>query len=459
MSRALVVGLARSGRAAAALLARRGWEVTAIDSGEAAAPELEAAGVEVRAPWSAPVEGVELVVKSPGVPGEAAAVAAARAAGAPVWSEIELASRELPNPLIGITGTNGKTTTTELTAHLLRAGGLDAVACGNQGTPLAGLVDAVDPGAWLVVECSSFQLEDVERFHPRAAALLNLAPDHLDRHGSLERYRDAKLRLFAAQEPGDLAILPRAVEARVPAGARHVDDGPPGPGAAAWSEGGLHLAGLGRVIGWDDVLLRGRHNRENAMAAAALAAHAGVGPAALAAGLASFQPVPHRLEPVGAAGGVAFVNDSKATNPDAALAALDAYPRGVHLIAGGRGKSTPFGPLAAAARGAVVRVYLIGEAGPEIGAAMTAAGVPTEESGTRGGSRRRRGGARPVRRDRAPGAGLRELRPVLGLRGARGGLPRGGPRGGGPLGRRQRPARSAFGKVLRRIRVDPDECL
>ncbi len=382
MSRALVVGLARSGRAAAALLARRGWEVTAIDAAEATAPELEALGVEVRAPWSAPVEGVELVVKSPGVPGESPSVAAAREAGAAVWSEIELAARELPNPLVGVTGTNGKTTTTELTAHLLRAGGLDAVACGNQGTPLAGLVDAVDPGAWLVVECSSFQLEDVERFRPRAAALLNLAPDHLDRHGSLERYRDAKLRLFAAQQPGDLAILPRALRARVPAGARHVDDGPPGPHAVAWAEGGLHVAGLGRVIGWDDVLLRGRHNRENAMAAAALAAHAGVEPPALAAGLASFAPVPHRLEPVGAVGGVAFVNDSKATNPDAALAALDAYPHGVHLIAGGRAKSTPFGPLAAASRAAVVRAYLVGEAGPEIGEAMSAAGVPTEEAGT-----------------------------------------------------------------------------
>jgi UDP-N-acetylmuramoylalanine--D-glutamate ligase len=380
--RALVVGLGRSGRAAAALLARRGWDVVAVDAGEVSAPELSAAGVEVRAPWDAPVPGVDLVVKSPGVPGEVAPVAAARAAGVPVWSEIELAGRELPNPLVGVTGTNGKTTTTELTAHLLRAGGLAATACGNQGTPLAGLVDASDPGAWLVVECSSFQLEDVHRFRPRAAALLNLAPDHLDRHASLAGYRDAKLRLFSSQEEGDLAILPPGLEATGAAPARRTYDGPPGPDAVAWAEGGLHLAGIGRVIGWDEVALRGRHNRENAMAAAALAAHAGLGPSALARGLATFRPVPHRLEPVGAAAGVAFVNDSKATNPDAAIAALDAYPRGVHLIAGGRGKGTSFAPLAAAAREAVVRAYLVGEAGPEIGAALAGAGVASEEAGT-----------------------------------------------------------------------------
>ncbi|HEX2508288.1 MAG TPA: UDP-N-acetylmuramoyl-L-alanine--D-glutamate ligase [Miltoncostaeaceae bacterium] len=382
MRRALVVGLGRSGRAASLLLARRGWEVVAVDAGEVSAPELDAAGVEVRAPWAAPVPDVELAVKSPGVPGDVVPVVAARAAGVPVWSEIELAARQLPNPLIGITGTNGKTTTTELAAHLLRAGGLAATACGNQGTPLAGLVDASDPEAWLVVECSSFQLEDVERFRPRAAALLNLAPDHLDRHGSLEGYRDAKLRLFAAQEAGDLAILPPGLDATGAAPARRTYDGPPGPDAVAWAEGGLHVQGLGRVVGWEDVALRGRHNRENAMAAAALAAHAGLGADALAAGLAGFRPVAHRLEPVGAANGVAFVNDSKATNPDAAIAALDAYPAGVHLIAGGRAKGTPFGALAEAARGTVVRAYLVGEAGEEIGRALAREGIPAEDAGT-----------------------------------------------------------------------------
>jgi UDP-N-acetylmuramoylalanine--D-glutamate ligase len=380
--KAVVVGLARSGRAAALLLARRGWRVVGVDAAPVSAPELEAAGVEVRAPSDAPVDGVDLVIKSPGVPADAAPVAAARRAGAPVWSEVELAARELPNPLIGVTGTNGKTTTTELTAHLLRTAGIAARACGNQGTPIAGLVDAVGAEEWLVVECSSFQLEDAHDLHPRAAVLLNLGPDHLDRHGSLEAYRDAKLRLFARQEAGDLAILPPGMAATGRAPARLLSQEGPRPGAIAWAEGGLHLEGLGRVAAWEEVSLRGRHNRENAMAAAALAAHAGADPAGIAAGLRTFPGVAHRLEVVGEAGGVRFVNDSKATNPGAALAALDAYPARVHLILGGRGKGTPFDAVAAAARGAALRAYLVGEAAPAIAAALDRAGVPHETPGT-----------------------------------------------------------------------------
>jgi UDP-N-acetylmuramoylalanine--D-glutamate ligase len=376
------VGLARSGQAAALLLARRGWDVVGIDSGEVDAPELEAAGIEVKAPFSDPVPGVSLVVKSPGVPGGAAPVAAARAAGVPVWSEIELAARELRNPIIGITGTNGKTTTTELTAHLLREGGLTAVACGNQGTPLAGLVDEVAPDAWLVVECSSFQLEDAHDFHPTGAVLLNIAPDHLDRHGDLATYEQAKLRLFRRQDMSDLALVPRGVTPPGAGALCHLDEGEPGPGAAAWTVGGLHLAGPGFVIDWDLVPLRGRHNRQNVMAAAALALHAGVGPGDIASGLMSFPGVPHRLEVVGEKGGVRFLNDSKATNPEATMAALDAYPEGVHLILGGRAKGTPFGPLAAAARGGVVRAYLIGEAAGEIAPALDAEGIAYEQCGT-----------------------------------------------------------------------------
>ena len=379
----LVVGLGKSGRAAAALLARRGRRVVAVDGAAQVAPELEELGIEVRAPHTDPVPGVDLVVKSPGVPGDIPQVAAARAAGAEVWSELELAGRELTNPIIGITGTNGKTTTTELTAHLLRAAGMKAVACGNQGVPLAALVDAVDPTAWLVVECSSFQLEDAHTFHPRAAALLNVTPDHLDRHGTMEAYAAAKLRLFAHQGPGDLAIAPADMAIPGGATARTVDEGPrTGPASVAWSEGGLHLDGLGRIAVWDEIPLRGRHNRQNAMAAAALAAHAGVPAEALRVGLTTFTGVAHRLERVGEVGGVLFVNDSKATNPDAACAALDAYPEGVHLIVGGRGKGTSFRPLADAARGGVVRAYLIGEAGPAAGADLAAAGVPVTASGT-----------------------------------------------------------------------------
>ncbi len=380
MRRALVVGLARSGRAAAALLAREGWQVVAIDTAEVDAPDLVGAGIDVRAPWNAPITDVELVVKSPGVPANSPPVAAARAAGIAIISEIELAAQRLPNPLIAVTGTNGKTTTTELTAHLLRSAGLAAEACGNQGTPLADRVGNVGPETWMVVECSSFQLEDITAFHPRAAVLLNVTPDHLDRHGSMQAYLDAKLRVFENQVPGDLSIAPRELASRV-ARAVVVDDGPAGDGAIAWSADGLHHRELGRVTAWDRVTLRGRHNRQNAMAAVALAAHAGATRDALAKGLATFPGVPHRLEVVATIGGVTYVNDSKATNPDATVAALDAYPSGVHLILGGHGKGTSFAPVAAACAG-VIRAYLIGTAANEIAAALDAAGVAYEHSGT-----------------------------------------------------------------------------
>ncbi len=384
MSTALVVGLGRSGQAAAALLARRGWHVIATDSDPVTAPDLEALGVEVRSGATDPVPGIDLVVKSPGVPGESAQIVAAHTAGVEVIGEIELAARHLDNPMIAVTGTNGKTTTTELIAHLLIHAGHSAIACGNQGVPLAGLVDHVDAATWLVVECSSFQLEDVDRFHPRAAVMLNLTPDHLDRHGSMTAYRDAKARVFATMTDADLAIAPE--DWILPDAVRHriIRDGARrGPADVAWSDDGLWVDGVGRVTTWDRIPLRGRHNRENIMAAAAIAAVAGGLTAAdLARGLESFAGVPHRLEIVGEIDGVTYVNDSKATNADAASAALDAYPDGVHLIAGGKGKGASFAPLAEAARAADVRcVYLIGATADEIGAAMAAVGVPTRDCG------------------------------------------------------------------------------
>ena len=373
--RALVVGLGRSGRASALLLAAQGWQVVGVDRLQVDGTELQAAGIEVRSPWNDAVEA-DLVVRSPGVPREAPPLAAAYAAGAPVWSEIELASRVLPNRLMGITGTNGKTTTTELLAHILRSGGLEAVACGNQGTPLAGLAGQVDAAAWLVVECSSFQLEDVPTFRPRAAVLLNVTPDHLDRYDDLAAYAAAKRNLFAHQQPGDLAILPQGEASPGAAPARCVvTSGVPGDDAVAWAQDGLHVSGLGRIAGWDAIPLRGTHNRQNVMAAAAMAAHAGLAAPAIAAGLASFAGVPHRLEVVGVAGGVTYVNDSKATNPAAAIAALDAYPERVILIAGGSSKGTPFDDLAEAARGVVDTAHLIGETAPQLAAALGNLGV------------------------------------------------------------------------------------
>ncbi len=277
MNRALVVGLARSGRAAAALLVRHGFSVVAVDAADVEAAELVGAGVDVRAHWNQPVEGpLDLVVKSPGVPASATPVAAARKEGVPVISEIELAARFLSNPLIAITGTNGKTTTTELTAHLLREAGIDAVACGNQGTPICALADAIDPGTWLVVECSSFQLEDVgDAFRPRAAVLLNVTPDHLDRHASMQEYLAAKLRIFEHLGPTDLAIAPPGMAIPGEASAHTVDLDGQTDTSIAWGTPGVIHAVLGRVADWDRVVLRGTHNRQNVLVAVSLAAHAG----------------------------------------------------------------------------------------------------------------------------------------------------------------------------------------
>lgn len=382
MSRALVVGLARSGCAAASLLADRGWQVTAIDSGDAdSAADLAGRGVDVRTGFAGAVTDVDLVVKSPGVPEGAVPVAAAYAAGIPVISEVELAARMTEAPVIAITGTNGKTTTTELTAHILREAGVDAVACGNQGTPISTLVATTPVTTWLVVECSSFQLEGVaEAFHPRAAVVLNVTPDHLDRHGDMESYSAAKRRIFANQTADDLAIAPPDFGAGGGGAVLRTIDDRRSDTSICWADGGLHHADRGLITTWDRVVLRGAHNRQNAMAAVALAVHAGAED--VARGLTTFPGVEHRLEVVAEIGGVTYVNDSKATNPDAAMAALDAYPERVHLIVGGRAKGTPFGPFAARAHDRVVAAYGVGEAADEMGTAFAREGIAVVRSGT-----------------------------------------------------------------------------
>jgi UDP-N-acetylmuramoylalanine--D-glutamate ligase len=365
--RALVVGLARSGEAAALALARRGVAVLGAD--RAASLEtgrLRAAGVEVAlgaAGDAVPVEGVELLVKSPGVPSDAPLVAAARRRGIPVWSEIELGARLVAQPEIGVTGTNGKTTTTELLGAVYRAAGRPVRVAGNVGTPLCALDGELGPGEAVVCELSSFQLEDVETLHVRVGVLLNVTPDHLDRHGSLEAYRAAKLRLFERQEPGDAAVVPRGF-GRVPGAARRIE-----------------FAG-------DDALpaeprIPGGHNRENAAAATAAARAAGIPDGAIAQALRTFPGVAHRLEPVGEVAGVRFVNDSKATNPESAERALAAYPPGLRVILGGSRKQTPFDALARTARErGVARAYLIGETAEELAAALEAAGVAHVRCGT-----------------------------------------------------------------------------
>jgi UDP-N-acetylmuramoylalanine--D-glutamate ligase len=357
--RALVLGLARSGEAAALALARRGVRVLAVDrSEEVDAGRLRAHGVEVVLGAEDPVlvDDVDLLVKSPGVPNEVPLVAAARSRGVTVWSEVELGARLLANPLIGVTGTNGKTTTSELLGEIFRAAGRPVAVAGNVGRPLTGLDGAIAEDAWIVCELSSFQLEDIEELRPRVAVLLNLTPDHLDRHGNLDAYRAAKLRIFENQGPDDVAVVPRGF--------------PPVPGAGRRVE----FAG-------DDPLpaeprIPGAHNRENAAAAAAASRAAGIAEEAVATALRTFAGVPHRLELVRELAGVRWINDSKATNPEAAERALAAYPPGLRVILGGSRKGTPFAGLAAQARGSgVACAYLIGESADEIAEALAQEGV------------------------------------------------------------------------------------
>jgi UDP-N-acetylmuramoylalanine--D-glutamate ligase len=345
---ALVLGLARSGQAAALALARRGVHVIAVDRRtDVERSRLDAAGVDVRAGTEdeALLDGIELLVKSPGVPAEARLVAGARARGIPVWSELELGYRLLDRArFVAVTGTNGKTTTAELLGAML-----GVHVAGNVGRPLTALDGRVDDG-WVVCEVSSFQLEDVHEFRPRIGVLLNLEPDHLDRHGTFDAYRAAKLRLFERQLPEDVAVVPRGFE--------------PVPGAAGRRE-----------FAADDPLpaeplIPGAHNRENAAAATAAARAAGLPDARIAAALRTFQGVPHRLEQIADVGGVRWVNDSKATNVAAAVRALASYDAPVLLIAGGRGKGESFAPLAQAAKGHVRCAYLVGESAAAIAFAL-----------------------------------------------------------------------------------------
>ena len=361
-TRALVLGLARSGRAAVAALGAQGVEVVVHDAAESVATDGLEAEVHLGDWDDAVLDGVGLVVKSPGVPGAAAPVAAARARGIPVISEVELGARLLPNPVIGITGTNGKTTTTALLGAMLEAAAWRAESAGNIGKPLTSLLGVVEDDAWIVCELSSFQLEDVVTLAPRVAVLTNLEPDHIDRHGSFDAYAAAKLRVFERQGPHDVAVVPRGLGA-VPGEGRRVE------------------------FAADDALpaeprIPGVHNRENAAAATAAARAIGVPDEAIARALEAFPGVEHRLEEIGTLGGVLYVNDSKATNAAAALRALASFPgRRKHVILGGRGKGESYAALAAAFASGD-RAYLIGEAAEEIAAALDDAGVGYVRAGT-----------------------------------------------------------------------------
>ncbi len=360
--RVLVVGLARSGRAAVPALRSAGATVVAYDADSS----IDVTGLEADVTlgdWEdVLLDGVALVVKSPGVPDGAPPVEADRARGVQVISEIELGARLLRNPIVGVTGTNGKTTTTALLGAVLDEAGWNVEVAGNIGRPLTSLVGTVDDDAWVVCELSSFQLEGVETLRPRVAVLTNLEPDHIDRHGSFEAYRAAKLRVFERQGPDDVAVVPRSFGA-VPGEARRVefaaDDELPA-----------------------EPLIRGVHNRENAAAAMAASRAIGVPDDAIVRGLETFPGVEHRIEEVATVDGVLYVNDSKATNAAAAVRGVSAFAgRRKHVILGGRGKAEPYDGLALAFEPGD-RAYLVGEAIDEIGAALEAHNVPCLVTGT-----------------------------------------------------------------------------
>jgi UDP-N-acetylmuramoylalanine--D-glutamate ligase len=363
--RVLVVGLARSGMAAADVLVRAGASVVGFDRSESLdAGRLADLGVELHLGREDErlLQGIDLVVKSPGVPGETVLVEGARARDVPVWGEIELGARLLPNPILGVTGTNGKTTTSELLGAVFRAAGRPVEVAGNVGRPLTSLVGTVTDDAWIVCELSSFQLEDVETLEPKIGVLLNLEPDHLDRHGSFETYADTKLRMFGRQTVDDTAVVPRGFGTI--------------PGAAQR----LEFSGDDEIPA--EPRIPGPHNRENAAAATVAALAAGIEDDAIAEALRTFEGVPHRIELVRERRGVRYVNDSKATNVAAALRALASFPESrLHVILGGLGKNEPYEPLAAAFKPGDAG-YVIGASGEEIAGALEAVGVPVTRAGT-----------------------------------------------------------------------------
>lgn len=389
-ARVLVVGLGRTGRSVARTLRARGTLVRAVDDRSRAEVGLgpdEWAEVDLRfgEAGTEAIEDMDLVVPSPGVPATAPLLQAAVARGVPVWSEIELAARLLGRPIVAITGTNGKSTTTTLVGAALAADGRAAFVGGNLGRPLIEAVD--EPCTIAVSEVSSFQLEWVETFRPIVAAVLNVTADHLDRHASFAEYRDLKGRVFARQTASDRAVVNRDdvhAAALAAAGAAPVLTfgwSPSGRGATIEPSCVRVDVGDGpEEYRLDRTALRGRHNAENVAAAALVARLAGAAPAAVEEAIERARPLPHRLELVREAGGVRWFDDSKATNVGAVVQSLATFEGPVILLAGGVDKGGDYEPLAAAARGKTRLAVLIGEARVRLGAALAAAGVEVDEA-------------------------------------------------------------------------------
>jgi len=379
--RVLVVGLARTGLATALFCAARGAIVTASDTKTArelreTAERLREAGVrlEVGSGAAGVLDGQELVIASPGVPTDVPLLEKARALGLPLWSEIELADHFLRGRLIGITGSNGKTTTTAWTHHILRTAEFSTVLAGNIGTPLVAHVAETTDHTITVAELSSFQLELIESFRPNIAVFLNLTPDHLDRHKTMAAYGAAKARIFQNQTAEDFAVL----NADDSASAAYAPRRPQmfwfsrktevGQGAFVRGGGIVFRGGSGdeEILPVGEIPLPGAHNLENALAAVVTARLAGAQPSQVASGIRSFQGVEHRIEFVAEVQGVRYYNDSKATNVDATLKALDSFPGRILVILGGKDKDSDYTQLRNALREKAVLALLIGAAADKI---------------------------------------------------------------------------------------------
>jgi UDP-N-acetylmuramoylalanine--D-glutamate ligase len=396
-SRPLVVGLARSGAAAARLLVRHGLAVRACDRREASsAPAVaaELASLGVDAHWGRDDPGLlrdaDVLVWSPGIPATHPLAAAARGRSVPVLSELELGFLAARAPMVCITGTNGKSTVTHLTGELIAAAGREVAVCGNIGRPVCDVAESVSPRGLLVAEVSSFQLETVERLKPHVATWLNLTPDHLDRHGTLEAYAGLKQRLFSRQDENDWSVWnlddPEVASRRTGAGTalefsrvRAVAEG------ASVRDGDIVLAwrgGTERVLPARELRIPGRHNLANALAALATTLPLEIPPDTLRATLRQYAGLEHRLEPAGEVEGVRFVNDSKATNTGSLEVALESFDEPLVLIAGGLTKDQDFRPLAPQVARRARHVVLIGEGADAIARAWPEA--PATRAGSLG---------------------------------------------------------------------------
>ncbi|MGD0547719.1 MAG: UDP-N-acetylmuramoyl-L-alanine--D-glutamate ligase [Terracidiphilus sp.] len=380
----LVVGLGKSGLAAALFLRRRGAQVTVSDvrSAEALAKEIPAlieAGIMVESGGHGLLtfRRQDLIVISPGVPLDTPELVQAKNLGLPIIGELELAARFLKGKTLAVTGSNGKTTTTTLLGEILTAAGLPTLVGGNIGLPVVALIDDSTDESWSVLEVSSFQLETTVEFHPTIAVILNITPDHLDRHGSFENYCAAKERIFAAQTAEDFLVLNADNTPCVEAAARSAAkvywfsiEHPVSQGA--WLEDGwvvyrsVHQGAVEGVMPFSGIHLKGAHNIENVLAAVVAARLAGVPAETIRRAVESFQAVEHRLEFVATRNGVHYYNDSKATNVDATAKAIAAFNGGIHLILGGKDKNSDYTQLADLLRERVVAVYTIGAAAAKI---------------------------------------------------------------------------------------------